>query len=321
MNSDSSGDAIVPVAANGTIAIATIAGATDITVDVLGYYPEGSETENKSEVVSDTIVSPLTEFTPQAPAAPAAPAAPEPPAPEQPAPEPPVDEGQFVGIGSEVAYESVTQGAMQPGEVRTVTLTGLPAEATSALVTVTTSEATKKGRLRIGQIGEKVNAAKVKVRKNKTRTSIVVVPVSGGTVQIAASKKPSLQVVVEVLGYQSGSSALKARGVPSKRLIKTKLDGVEVKLAKVTGVSTVPKKKKKVAGVILRVTANGKGAAGRLAAYAVDGVDRGARSGVVPESGKSVSIVVAEVGSGGQIAISSSVRTRARIDVIGFIRR
>jgi hypothetical protein len=321
MNSDSSGDAIIPVAANGTIAIATIAGATDITADVLGYYPEGTETENKSEVVSDTIVSPLTEFTPQAPAAPEVPAAPEPPAPEQPAPEPAADEGQFVGIGSEVAYESVTQGAIQPGEVRTVTLTGLPAQATSALVTVTTSEATKKGRLRIGQIGEKVNAAKVKVRKNKTRTSILVVPVSGGTVQIAASKKPSLQVVVEVLGYQSGPGALKARGVPSKRLIKTKLDGVEVKLAKVTGVSTVPKKKKKVAGVILRVTTNGKGATGRLAAYAVDGVDRGTRSVVVPESGKSVSIVVAEVGSGGQIAIASSVLTRARIDVIGFIRR
>jgi len=148
-----------------------------------------------------------------------------------------------------------------------------------------------------------------------------VVPVSGGTVQIAASKKPSLQVKVEVLGYQSGPSALKARGIPAKRLIKTKLDGVEVKLAKVTGVSTVPKKKKKVAGVILRVTTSGKGTAGRLAAYAVDGVDRGTRSVVVPESGKSVSIVVAEVGSGGQIAISSSVLTRARIDIIGFIRR
>jgi hypothetical protein len=315
MNADSSGDAIVPVAANGTIAIATIAGATDIAVDVLGYYPEGSETENKAEVVSDTIISPLTEFAPDVPAAPEA------PSPVEPQPEPPADEGQFVGIGAEIAYESVTQGAIQPGEVRTVTLTGLPAEATSALVTVTTSEATMKGKLRIGQIGEKVNAAKVKVRKNKTRTSILVVPVSGGTVQIAASKKPTLQVKVEVLGYKSGPSALKARGVPAERLLKTKLDGVEVKLAKVTGVATLPKKAKKVAGVILRVTTKGKGTEGRLAAYAVGGVDRGTRSVVIPESGKSVSIVVAEVGSGGQIAIASSVLTRARIDVIGYIRR
>ncbi len=316
MNSDSSGDAIIPVSQNGTIAIATIAGATDIAVDVLGYYPDGSETENKAEVVSDTLVAPLSEFEPVAPAP--APA----PAPVTPAvPEVSPDGDRFIGIGSELGYESITQGAIQPGEVRTVTLTGLPIEATSALVTITTSEATKKGKLRIGQIGEKVNAAKVKVRKNKTRTSIVVVPVSGGTVQIAASKKPSVQVKVEILGYRAGGGVLGARGITAERLIKTKFDGVEVKVIRATGVGSVPKKMKKVAGVILRITTKGRGAEGRLAAYAVGGADRGTRSASVAASGSTASIVVAEVGDKGQIALASSVPTKAIVHVIGYIRR
>ena len=324
INTDAYGDAIVPVAQNGTIAIATIAGATDITVDVLGYYPVGEGAENKAEVVSDTIIAPLTEFAPSAPVpAPAAPA----PIPEQPAQQefdPGATEGDFVGLGSEIAYESATatEGALQPGEVRTVALGGVPADATSALITLTTSEATKRGKLRIGLIGEKVeNAAKVRVRKNVSRTSILVVPVTAGVVQLAPSKKQSVQVKVEILGYQKGSEGLKARGLPSQRLIKAKLNGTDPVLTTVTGFGQIPAKKKKVAGVILRITTRGKGAAGRVAAYAVGGVDRGTRSAPVAESGKTVSIVVAEVGDKGMIALASSVPTKARVDVIGYIRR
>jgi len=316
MNSDAYGDAIVPVARNGTIAIATIAGATDIIVDVLGYYPEGGEAENNAEVVSDTIIAPMTEFEPLAQPAPA-PEVPAAPA----APEPVLDEGEFIGIGAETGYESAAQGAVQPGENRTVALNGLPVNATTALVTVTTSEATKKGKLRIGLIGEKVNAATLKVRKAKTRTSILVVPVAGGAVQIAASKKPSLQVKVEVLGYRTGAEALSAKGMRAARLIKTKMNGTEVKVVKATGVGDVPKKKKKVAAVILRVTARGKGTDGRLAAYAVGGVDRGSRSVTIPAKGKATSIVVAEVGDEGLVALGSNVPTKAIIQVIGYIRR
>ncbi len=316
MNADASGDAIIPVASDGTIAIATTAGATDVTVDVLGYYPNGSEVENKSEVVSDTLVTPMTEFEPTPAPVPVAPAA-----PGAPTPVGPPEEGDFIGIGAELGYESISQGAIQPGETRTVTLNGLPVEATSALVTVTTSESTKKGKLRIGQIGEKVNAATVKVRKAKTRTAILVVPVVGGTVQLSASKKPTVQVKVEVLGYRAGVLPLKARGMSASKLTKAKFDGTEVKLAKVTGVGDVPKKLKKVVAVILRITTKGKGADGRFAAYAVGGVDRGSRSATVTASGKTTSIVVAEVGDKGLVALTSSVPTKVWVKVIGFIER
>ncbi|MEZ7851502.1 MAG: hypothetical protein QMA96_02835, partial [Candidatus Nanopelagicales bacterium] len=227
MNADASADAIIPVASDGTIAIATTAGATDVTVDVLGYYPNGPEVENRSEVVSETLIMPMTELGLNPAPVPVAPVA-----PQAPAPGAPPEEGEFVGIGAEVGYESMSQGAIQPGEIRTVALNGLPAQATSALVTVTTSDSTKKGKLRIGQIGEKLNAATVKVRKAKTRTAILVVPVVGGTVQISASKKPAVQVKVEVLGYRTGALPLKARGMSARKLIKTKFNGTKVKLAK-----------------------------------------------------------------------------------------
>ncbi len=316
MNADASGDAIIPVASNGTIVIATTSGATDVTVDVLGYYPNGSEVENKSEVVSETLIAPMTEFGPTPAPVPVAPVA-----PDVPAPGAPPEDGDFIGIGAELGYESVSQGAIQPGETRTVTLAGLPTEATSALVTVTTSDSTKKGKLRIGQIGDKVNAATVKVRKAKTRTAILVVPVVGGTVQLAASKKPTVQVKVEVLGYRLDALPLKARGMSSRKLTKAIFDGTEVKLAKVTGVGDVPKKKKNVAAVILRITTKGKGADGRFAAYAVGGVDRGSRSAAVTAAGKTTSIVVAEVGDKGLVALASSVPTKSWVKVIGYIRR
>ena len=151
------------------------------------------------------------------------PATPVPTPPEQPAPEEPTQEQPpppeaaedgFYGIGSELGYESSTLGAMQPNEVRTVGLNGVIAQATTALVAVTTREAERKGRLRIGVGTDKTNSAGVKVRKRGARTTMRVIPVSGGTVQIKAPKKTPVQVRVDVLGYAVGAEPTKAVGLP-----------------------------------------------------------------------------------------------------------
>ena len=73
--------------------------------------------------------------------------------------------------------------------------------------------------------------------------------------------------------------------------------------------------------MILRVTTKGKGADGRFAAYAVGGVDRGSRSATVTAKGKTTSIVVAEVGDKGLVALAANVRTKVRVTVVGYIRR
>ncbi len=250
--------------------------------------------------------------------------APEQPAPEQPAPEQPAPpeaaEDGFYGIGSEVGYESAALGPFQPGEVRTVALTGVSAQATSALVAITTREADAKGRLRIGVGTEKTNSAGVKVPKRGARTTLRVVPVSGGAVQIKAPDKTTLQVRVDVLGYNVGAEAARAVGLPPTGLHKGRFDAGEVKVVKARGVGRVPKKKKNVSAVILRVTTKGRGEGGRFAAYAVGGVDRGATSAAVPVDGKNSTLLVAEVGDKGLIALASSAKTKANVKIVGYVR-
>lgn len=246
--------------------------------------------------------------------------APEEPMQEQPAPPEAAEEG-FYGIGSELGYESSTLGALQPGEVRTVSLNGVIPQATSALVAVTTREADRKGRLRIGVGTDKTNSAAVKVPKRGARTTMRVVPVSGGAVQIKAPNKSPVQVRVDVLGYTVGAEPTNAQGLPPTKLHRGRFQAGEVKVVKARGVGRVPEKKKKVSAVILQVTTKGKGEAGRFAAYAVGGVDRGTRSAPVPVEGKHSTLLVADIGDKGLIALASSAKTKANVTIVGYIRR
>lgn len=248
-------------------------------------------------------------------------AAPEQPAPEQPAPQPPeaVEEG-FYGIGSEVGYESAALGPFQPGEIRTVALNGVAPQASTALVAITTREADAKGRLRIGLGTDKENSAGIKVPKRGARTTMRIVPVSSGALQIKAPDRTAVQVRVDVLGYSVGAEPARAVGLPPTGLHKGRFDAGEVKVVKARGVGRVPKKAKKVSAVILRVTTKGRGEAGRFAAYAVGGVDRGTTSAVIPMDGRNSTLLVAEIGDDGLIALASSVKTRANVKIVGYVR-
>lgn len=257
--------------------------------------------------------APAPSETPAPPAAPAPP--PRPPAPAQPG----VDNDAFMSIGAEEAYITDEASALKPGEVRTVNLAPVPLEASSALVLVTTRESRKKGKLRIGMVDAKSSVA-VKVPKRRTKTSLIQVPVANGSVQLSASTKGPVQVRVDVLGYTIAGGQHPAVGTKASRLTKGKFSPNEVKVVQVRGTGAVPKKVAKSTAVILKVTAKGKGAAGRLAAYPVGGADLGTRSGVVPKKGTRSTIIVADIGDEGLIALASDVRTKATVDIVGYIR-
>jgi len=148
-----------------------------------------------------------------------------------------------------------------------------------------------------------------------------VVPVSGGAVQIKAPKKTPVQVRVDVLGYAVGAEPTKAVGLLPTRLYKGRLSAGEVAVVKARGVGRVPKKKKKVTAVILQVSTKGKGEAGRFAAYAVGGVDRGTTSALIPAEGRHTSLLVADIGDKGLIALAASAKTKATVKIVGYIRR
>ena len=205
MNMDAVGTAVVPVASDGTIALATSAGATDVTLDVVGYYPPG-DVPNTTEATPGEACRWATSRRRRPPAP--APA----PAPEAPAFAPELPD-EFISIGAEVGYESSAQGPLQPGEERVVGLAGVPGEATAALVLITTREATKRGKVRIGS-PDKDPEATFQFPKRGVRSAVMVVPVVGSQVKFVTSKKAAVQLRVEVLGYSLNAKPIKVRSVP-----------------------------------------------------------------------------------------------------------
>ncbi len=311
MNMDAVGTAIVPVSTQGTIVLATSSGATDIAVDVVGWYAPG-DVPNDTEATPGAA-SPMTGEGGEPP--PATPA----PAPAPPVPDELVDE--FISIGAEVGYESAAQGPLQPGEERTVNLVGVPAGATAALVLVTTREANKRGKLRIGV---DVNSAPTfAFPKKGVRSAVMVVPVSNTELRLAASKKASLQVRVEVLGYAINGKPIKVRGLTAKRISKTKLDaGATMPIGPLTGFDGLPKKAKKITGVILQVWTKTKGPdAGALKAYPLDGSAPGTRSAPIVPGKPYTSLIVTELGTDGKIVLAPSVNAKMRVTLVGYIHR
>jgi hypothetical protein len=326
MNMDASGTAIVPVASDGTIVLATSAGATDLAVDVTGFYGPG-------DVPNDTVTTPgpataMGDEPP--PAIPPAPApnpapnpaptfAPDPPPADKPAA--PTDE--FVSIGSEVSYDTLGGSALRAGETRAVALAGVPAEATSALVLLTTRAASKRGTLVIGRVGEKSAAATFAFPKKAIRAAVLVIPLSGGRVQFVAPKKSALHVRVEVLGYTTSGRPIDVRGLPSFTIARAKLAaGENLVLGPVIGVGGLPKKNKKVAGVILRIRTRTPGKVpGSLKAYGLNTPMPGTSSAPILARKWYTTLLVTEVGTDGKIVLTPSVKGRVQAAIVGYIHR
>ena len=134
---------------------------------------------------------------------------------------------------------------------------------------------------------------------------------------------PLQQLRVEVLGYAINAKPVKVRSTPATRIVKAKLDpGATMVIGPVTGVGGLPKKAKKVTGVILQVRTKTKGAdAGSLKVYGLDGAAPGTRSAPIVPGSPYTSLVVAEVGTDGKIVFSPSVQAKVKASIVGWIRR
>lgn len=316
MNMDATGTAIVPVANDGTIALANSAGATDLQVDVVGWYGPGDVPNATKGAPGDaTPMSP--DGAPAAPP-PATSFTPEPPPPS--APPEPVDE--FIAVGAELGYETSAQGPLQPGEQRVVGLAAVPPNATAALVLVTTREGSKRGQVQIGT-PDAASTATLAFAKGKVRSAVMVVPVGNGQVRLATTRKATVQVRMDVLGYSVNGAPVKVRSAAQQRIVKAAMDpGAPLVVGPLTGVAGLPKRGARVTGVILKVTTRTKGPdAGSVSIYGLDKPAPGTRSAPIEPSMSKTSLVVSEVGTDGKIVVQPSTSAKVRVTIVGWVHR
>lgn len=346
MGADAAGEISLPVSTSGTIALATTAGATDLVVEVLGYYPAGSAGDAVAmqatpatptqSVGAVAVPPPSPPATPSSPAAPPAtpdPAAPAPSAPNPSAPNPegapdfsgeqlsmtaPAQPaGPFVAVGSIVGYESTAQGPLQPGEARTVPLAGVPGDATSAVLFVTAKDGSKAGVVRMGQPGRM--ATRLAFPKKHMSKAVVVAPVSGGSIMLKG-KKASVSVRIEVLAYGSAATEQAYVALPAAKAFSGSLQPGQARTVQVTGAFGLPKKAKRVTAVVLRVQTRKAAQDGTVAVYASGGAAPETRSAPVLAGKQYAAMVLAPVGADGRISFTSNVGATVRATVVGYVR-
>ena len=316
IGTDVAGEAVVPVAADGSIGFVVSQGESDLVVEVLGYVTGSTPdwTPVPAAVVPATASTAPAPGAQPAPVAPANPAAPAEPVAQPPAPvEPPAGEAVngIVTVGTIRGYASSTDRPLRAGEQRALPITGLSSTASHALVVLTTKRASSRGILRFGAKGSK---ARISFPSKRPRSTLLLLPVSGGTLAVAATKRSGVSLQVDLLGYSLDPAVTLVRIKP-RRLVKTRLDaGVtqQVKVVKGAG-------RKHVRAVVLRVvTAKAKG----------PGTVRivgGQTGGLAPQAAfvagrPTATTVLAPLDADGTITLSSDAPVTARVVVIGLLR-
>ena len=325
MNSDASAETTIPVSTDGTIAIATSTGATDVVVEVLGYYKAdatGAAAALPTTTSGSTPAGAVPVFTPSPSASPATTKAPE-KAPAQtitPASPPPLEPepSEFQAVGSVVGFETTSDAPIQAGESRTISLAGLPATARSAVVFVTTKEAAKKGFLRIGR-STATESLKVKFPKTEMKKAVMIVPVNGSNLTMSASPSSAVQIRVEVLGFGTSDTPPTVIPMTPKVMMQGTVDPATPQLFKAARTLGLPGMKR-LKAVLLRVQTRKATADGTLAVYASGGQAPGTRSAPVMANAKYAALVLAPVGADGKIQVSSTVATKFVATLVGYVK-
>jgi hypothetical protein len=323
MNTDASAETTVPVSTDGTIALSTSTGATDLVVEILGYYKadatgaavalptttSGSTPTGAIPVFTPTPVPTMTKAPEQAPAQTVTPASPPPLEPEP---------SEFHPVGSVLGFETTSDAPIQAGESRTVSLAGLPAEARSAVVFVTTKQAVSRGFLRIGR-SSGADSLKVQFPKTRMKKAVMIVPVSGSSVTMSASPASAVQIRVEVLGYGTSETPPTVIPMAPKLMMQGTIDPAKPQLFKAARKFGLPGMKR-LKAVLLRVQTRKATADGTLAVFASGGTAPGTRSAPVMANSKYAALVLAPVGADGKIQVSSTVGANFIATLVGFVK-
>ena len=315
---DVAGEAVVPVASDGSIGIVISQGDADLVVEVLGYVT-GSTADwtPVPAAVVPAAASTAAVPAPPAPSSPAPPAQPAPstqPEPAQPTPEPEPALYGLVSVGSQLGYASEADRRLHAGEHRSLPIAGLPAQAAHAVVLLTTQRAKARGALRLGPRSART---RMSFPSSGQRSALLVVPVTEGTLAVSATKRSGVSLRVDLLGYSAQEVPALTRIRPL-RVADTRLDAGVTQQVTVAKVGRLPGRKHLTA-VVLRVLTSKAKAAGAVR------VVSSPSGGPVPQAPvaaghRTATILLAPVADDGTITLTSDVPATARVQVIGFVR-
>lgn len=276
MNATTESVSVVPVASDGTIAIATQAGATDVVVDVLGYFTAAANRAKGAAALTIT--------------------------------------------GPAKAYDTAGDGGpLGPGETRAVSLAkgGLPAGATSAFVSISASDAQKKG---VVVVGTSEKSPRVAYPKTKPRVGSMLVPVAAdGSITLTNTGSTAVNIRVDLNAF-SGGGAAGGGFVPvaPKKLVDATLQPgapVSVKAVGKSGVAAGAR------AVVLTAMTSGAAADSWVSVGPGGAANLSARSVGVVKGQKISGLVIAPLAADGTISVSTpSTAARLTAYVVGYVQ-
>ncbi len=327
-------DAIVPVASDGTIALATTTGAMDVQVQVNGYYAAGAAGAGSSPQISNVVTSGGAPPPASPLVAPTVGANPD-PAPESttgsssspstaPTPTPSASaaavEASFNAVGTGLAYDSTAGGGpLPPGGTRTVTLAGLPAAATCALVLLTTTNAPKSGSVLLSRSQSIGPVTRFVFPKQRSRSAVMLVPVANSQLTLATSKHSGVDIKLNLLGYGTSSSPPTAIGRPAVNLLRGVWDPAVAKAVVLAHKFGLPGQRK-LKAVLLRIITHQATTPGGVTVTAQGAAPSATPVAPIAAGASTSTIVLVPTGSLGQITLSASTKARIRVDLIGYVR-
>ena len=230
--------------------------------------------------------------------------------------------GRFVPLTTKRLIDSRSSGSLSPGSVVNVPLpANVPADATSIVVTLTTSAGRVPGFLTAYPAGAvRPNSSTLNTdAPGQIRAVGSIVPVSAGGIDVLTSGGSS--VIVDISGYftgAAGASSTDGLFVPTAptRALDTRVSGVPVHRGGTVTIDALADQAAVAMNVTITIT---KGAGYATALPAHVGIDPNSVSSITSDR-RNTTIAAAGIAplSTGGLSLSSSVTTHAIVDVFGY---
>jgi Fibronectin type III domain len=211
------------------------------------------------------------------------------------------------------------------GKTVTVTLPGLPADATAAIVNITATNASARTYLTTYQAGTaRPGTSSINLMQGQTVANLAVTGVNAARQITIYNQAGTVDVIADLIGYYAPSSSHRFSAATPARVLDTRsgLGGVpQARIAAGQSITvTIPGLPVNATAVTLNLTATNASSGTYLVAYADGGARPSPYSNINVVAGQTVAnLAVSKVGPGGKVRIyNSSGSVDVIADLVGY---